>query len=63
MSVHTVRDWRGNKAQLSRCTDRELINMLDQSVVTRDQIHHFISELRAELLLRGLVPSDPLAVA
>jgi hypothetical protein len=63
MSVHTVRDWRGNKAQLSRCSDRELINMFNQSVVTRDQIRNFIGEVAAEMAERGLIPSEPVAAA
>jgi hypothetical protein len=49
MTVHTVRDWRGNKTQLSRCTVEELLGLLAQSIATREQVGRFITEIECEL--------------
>jgi hypothetical protein len=58
MTVHTVRDWRGNKTQLSRCTVDELLGLLAQSIATGNQIARFISEIETELSVRQQTGAD-----
>lgn len=59
MTVHTVRDWRGNKTQLSRCTVEELLSLLAQSIATREQVGRFIREIESELDGRQEASSEP----
>ena len=58
MGIHTVRDWRGNKTQLSRCTVDELVGLLAQSVGARQQIGRFIAEVETELATRDAIPDS-----
>jgi hypothetical protein len=58
MTVHTVRDWRGNKTQLSRCTVEELRGLLAQSIATANQIARFITEIETELSVRQHSSAD-----
>ena len=59
MSVHTIRDWRGIKVPVGRCTTDELNHMLAEAVAATDHIAHFIAEVQAELAARGEIAPDP----
>jgi hypothetical protein len=59
MTVHTIRDWRGIKVPVGRCTTDELNHMLAEAITATDHIAHFITEIRAELASRGEPAADP----
>ena len=59
MTARTLRDWRGIRYRVSQCSTPELINLLTQSIATTNQVAKFIAEVKAELILRGEIPSDP----
>lgn len=54
MTTRTVRDWRGIRTQLNRCSDAELINMVANSYATAERIAQFRRTLLDELETRGL---------
>ena len=58
MSVHTIRDWRGIKVPVSRCTTEELQHMRAEAAVAADHIARFIAEVDAELAERRETLSD-----
>jgi hypothetical protein len=47
---------------VSQCSTPELINLLTQSIATTNQVAKFIAEIKAELILRDEIPSDPTRV-
>ncbi|GAA3643938.1 hypothetical protein GCM10022236_53200 [Microlunatus ginsengisoli] len=58
MSVHTIRDWRGIKVSVGRCTTEELQHMRAEAAAAADHIAHYIADVDAELAERGETPSD-----
>jgi hypothetical protein len=63
MTVHTIRDWRGIKVQVGRCTTEELEHMRAEAIATMDHIGQFIAEVETELAERGEAPTDSVAAA
>ena len=63
MTIHTVRDWRGIKVPVGRCTTDELKHLLAEAVAATEHIAHFIAEVQAELASRGEIAPDPAASA
>ncbi|HET9649705.1 MAG TPA: hypothetical protein VFP34_15950 [Microlunatus sp.] len=59
MTVHTIRDWRGIKVPVGRCTTEELKHMLAEAITATDHVAHFITEIQAELASRGETALDP----
>jgi maleate cis-trans isomerase len=58
VSVHTIRDWRGIKMPVGRCTTEELQHMRADAAAAADHIAHFIAEVDAELAERQATRSD-----
>lgn len=49
MTVRTIRDWRGLKHPLSKCSDDELVAMLHNAELTRANVTAFATQVAAEL--------------
>ncbi len=58
MSVHTIRDWRGIKVPVGRCTTEELRHMRAEAAVAANHIGQFIAEVDAELAERRAMVSN-----
>ncbi|GAA3614445.1 hypothetical protein [Microlunatus ginsengisoli] len=58
MSVHTIRDWRGIKVPVGRCTTEELRHMRAEAAVAANHIEQFIAEVEAELAERRAMVSN-----
>lgn len=58
MSVHTIRDWRGIKVPVGRCTTEELRHMRAEAAVAANHIEQFIAEVDAELAERRAMVSN-----
>jgi hypothetical protein len=58
MSVHTIRDWRGIKVPVGRCSTEELQHMRVEAAAAAEHIEFFIAEVDAELAERRGTPPD-----
>lgn len=59
MTTRTVRDWRGIRTQLNRCSSEELINMITNSYATAERIARFRQSLLTELESREVSAAAP----
>jgi hypothetical protein len=59
MTVRTIRDWRGIKHPLSKCSDDELVAMLQNAELTQANVSAFAARVAAEMGRRGLSGDAP----